>query len=126
MCIGRNSIDEALWDIESYIMNREGVDASRRLMSPLNWYVETGRASTQFLRWLVEREREESSRTQGLYFYGMRLRGFSPGCQPMEGFAYRLDDPYGSYHDILAYKRKLSDKECEDYDLTYIKENREE
>lgn len=81
---------------------------------------------SEYIRWLVEREREESSRTQGLYFYGMRLRGFSPGCQPMEGFAYRLDDPYGSYHDILAYKRKLSDKECEDYDLTYIKENREE
>lgn len=53
MCIGKNSIDEALWDIESYIMNRKGVDVSHRLMSPLNWYVETGRASTQFLRWLV-------------------------------------------------------------------------
>lgn len=53
MCIGKDSIDEALWDIESYIMSREGVDAAYRLMSPLNWYVETGRASTQFLRWLV-------------------------------------------------------------------------
>lgn len=52
-----------------------------------------------------------------LYYYGMRLRGFSPGCQPMTGFVERMDDPKGKYHDILIYDRKLSQKELADYEL---------
>lgn len=38
------------------------------------------------------------------YRYGMRLRGFSIGCQPMNGLDHREDDPTGRYHDILIYK----------------------
>lgn len=52
-----------------------------------------------------------------VYKYGMRLRGFSPGAQPKEGFIDREDDPLGDYWDILIYNRKLTEKECSDYDL---------
>ena len=41
--------------------------------------------------------------------YGMRLRGFSPGCQPMNGFLRREDDTTGKYHDILVYDRQLNE-----------------
>ena len=62
------------------------------------------------------------------YYYGMRLRGFSPGCQPMYGLDRREDDTSGlrpdggKYHDILVYWRPLSAKELEDYELDYIQE----
>ena len=56
------------------------------------------------------------------YVYGMRLRGFSPGCQPMSGLLGREDDPSGRYHDVIAYDRKLSDKEVNDYELDYLGE----
>ncbi|MBQ6800124.1 MAG: hypothetical protein IJP08_03330 [Bacteroidaceae bacterium] len=51
------------------------------------------------------------------YRYGMRLRGFSIGCQPMDGFVERQDDTTGKYHDILVYDRKLTEKELEEYEL---------
>ena len=54
------------------------------------------------------------------YIYGMRLRGFSPGCQPMSGLVERLDDPKGRYHDLLVYDRELSEKELSDYELDYV------
>ncbi len=59
-----------------------------------------------------------------LYLYGMRLRGFAPGCQPMSGFYDRVDDNSGKYHDLLLYRRKLSNKEMWDYELDYIGENK--
>jgi hypothetical protein len=49
--------------------------------------------------------------------YGMRLRGFSIGCQPMKGFLRREDDVTGKYHDILVYGRQLTEQEIEDYEL---------
>lgn len=55
-----------------------------------------------------------------LYYYGMRLRGFSIGCQPKEGFIERQDDETGKYHDILIYNRPLTDKELADYELDYL------
>ena len=54
------------------------------------------------------------------YVYGMRLRGFSPGCQPMNGFLAREDDITGTFWDILVYSRLLTEKELKDYDLTLI------
>lgn len=55
------------------------------------------------------------------YFeYGMRLRGFSPGAQPKEGFVRAYDDPEHEYHDILIYSRELSKKEITDYELDFI------
>ena len=57
-----------------------------------------------------------------VYKYGMRLRGFSPGCQPMSGLLSREDDTTGKYYDLLTYSRKLSDKEVSDYELDYLGE----
>lgn len=50
------------------------------------------------------------------YKYGMRLRGYSPGCQP-KGVVFREDDPSGKYYDIVVYDRKLTEKEITDYEL---------
>lgn len=58
------------------------------------------------------------------YKYGMRLRGFSPGCQPKNNFWERRNDPTGKYWDIIVYTRKLTEKELLDYDLDYIGEEK--
>ena len=58
-----------------------------------------------------------------IYAYGMRLRGFSPGCQPMDGYFSKFSEDAVSateYHDILLYTRKLTEKECEEYELNEI------
>jgi len=57
-----------------------------------------------------------------MYKYGMRLRGFSIGCQPMNGLAGRENDPTGRYHDILIYDRPLSDHEQDAFELDYLGE----
>lgn len=54
------------------------------------------------------------------YRYGMKLRGFSIACQPMNGLVRREDDSTGKYWDILIYSRELTDKELQDYDLERI------
>lgn len=58
--------------------------------------------------------------------YGMRLRGFSIGCQPKQGFLERKDDPTGKYHDIIVYDRPLTAKECEEYELDGLNVEKEE
>lgn len=55
-----------------------------------------------------------------IYTYGMRLRGFSPGCQPMAGFIERRYDPQSRYHDLLRYDRPLTEQELQDYELDYL------
>ena len=55
-----------------------------------------------------------------VYLYGMRCRGFSPGCQPKEGFIDRMDDVLQEYHDMLVYDRKLTDQELSEYELDYM------
>ena len=55
-----------------------------------------------------------------LYFYGMRLRGFSPGCQPKDGLIERLHDATGRYWGILVYDRKLTAEEVRNYELDFI------
>lgn len=52
--------------------------------------------------------------------YGMRLRGFSPLCQPMRGLIGVKDDPTGRYHNILTYDRQLELKEMEKFELTFV------
>ena len=49
--------------------------------------------------------------------YGMRLRGYAPGCQPKNGIYGREDDPTEKYYDILVYTRRLTDKEMANYEL---------
>lgn len=56
------------------------------------------------------------------YKYGMRLRGFSIACQPMEDLIRRLDDKTNKYWDLLLYARQLTDKELKDYELEYLGE----
>lgn len=53
------------------------------------------------------------------YYYGMRMRGCAPLCQPKD-FTERLDDTSGRYHDILAYTRQLTDNELYEYELDYL------
>lgn len=58
------------------------------------------------------------------YKYGMRLRGFSPGCQPKHGFWTRRDDISGKYWDIIVYTRRLTEEELRNYDLDYLGEEK--
>lgn len=60
-----------------------------------------------------------------IYKYGMRLRGFSLGCQPMKNLIGREDDKSGKYYDILLYSKKLSENECNNYELDYLGEYNE-
>ena len=55
------------------------------------------------------------------YKYGMRLRGFSPGAQPMQGLV-GVESGRDRYHDILIYSRPLNDHEQEGYELDYLGE----
>lgn len=65
--------------------------------------------------------RKEARKMGGTrYVYGMRLRGFSPGCQPMAGFVERWDATQGKYHDLLVYDRMLSKEEKRDYELDFL------
>ena len=57
------------------------------------------------------------------FLYGMRLRGFSPGCQPMNGLIGRGEDVTGKYYDVLMYDRELTQDEVNDYELERIEEN---
>ena len=60
-------------------------------------------------------------RRKNMYKYGMRLRGFSIGCQPMNGLI-DWQDTEGKYYSELTYSRKLTTEECEQYELDYIGE----
>lgn len=55
------------------------------------------------------------------YWYGMRLRGFSPGCQPMDGLGSVMKGNE-KYYNILVYNRELTDEEIRDYELDRISE----
>ena len=46
-------IDATLWEITVALMKRHGTDAAFREIAPLNWYIGTGRASTEFLKRLA-------------------------------------------------------------------------
>ena len=54
------------------------------------------------------------------YKYGMRLRGFSIGCQPMNGLIDAQDDGSGEYWSILWYNRKLTEEEERSYELDFL------
>lgn len=74
-----------------------------------------GMKTSEFIRQAIQ---NEISRLR--FRYGMRLRGFSPGCQPKDGFIDRQDDDTGKYYDILIYNRPLTEKEVADYELDYL------
>lgn len=54
MSISRTKIDNKVWDVRIPLMRSYGVDESDRMMHPLVWYINTGRASTEFLRAFCE------------------------------------------------------------------------
>lgn len=54
------------------------------------------------------------------FLYGMKMRGFSPGCQPKRGLKERLDDTTGKYWDILIYDRQLTADEVISYELEFV------
>ena len=56
-----------------------------------------------------------------MHKYGMRMRGFSLGCQPMTGLVNWEDDRDG-YKSVLWYGRKLTKEEVECYELDYLGE----
>jgi len=51
--MSRTQIDTMLWSIQHEDMQRNGCDQAERDMQPLVWYINTGRASTEFLRLLM-------------------------------------------------------------------------
>lgn len=57
---------------------------------------------------------------KNFYAYGMRLRGFSIGCQPMNGFICVHDDPNRQYHSIVVYDRELTQEELRQYELDKV------
>ena len=52
--ISDTMIETTLWHIQRAIMNRYGFAQSERDISPLKWYINTGRASLDFLNKLIE------------------------------------------------------------------------
>lgn len=50
----------------------------------------------------------------------MRIRGFSIGCQPMDGLIERKDSNDKRYYDIISYSRPLTDKEMKNFSLDLI------
>lgn len=61
-----------------------------------------------------------------MFMYGMRLRPFSIGCQPMYGLIRVEEDKTGKYWNILIYANPLNDHEQDDYELDYLGERTEE
>jgi hypothetical protein len=60
-----------------------------------------------------------------VFMYGMRLRPFSIGCQPMNGLVRVEDDNTGKYWDILFYANPLNDHEQDSFELDYLGERTE-
>ena len=75
-------------------------------------------------QFFAEDNEDNSDKTDTEYKYGMRLRGFSIGCQPMNGLLRREDDTTGDYHDVIVYSRELTDEELEQYELDELREER--
>ena len=56
MRINANLIDDYLWRVKRYLMQRHGCDAADREIDPLTWYVTTGRATILFLENMVAKK----------------------------------------------------------------------
>ncbi|BAG09104.1 hypothetical protein [Finegoldia magna] len=54
------------------------------------------------------------------YMYGMKVRGFSLGCQPKDGLLGLSDKSSDKYYDIIEYSRKLTEEEIEKYELVPV------
>lgn len=59
----------------------------------------------------------------GLYKYGMRLRPYGMGCQPMENYVCCDDGATADgwrYHNFVYYTKRLSEKDADHFDLDYF------
>ena len=93
------------------------------------WMRRVGRSSSLMYTRVVppsEKAKEDFKRKPyecRTYKYGMRLRGFAPGAQPMDGLIMSEDgadhvEEYGRlYHNILTYRRRLTSEELDQYEL---------
>ena len=50
--MNKTQLDTLFWYIQRENMTRHGSDAAERYMMPLKWYINTGRASCDFLQCL--------------------------------------------------------------------------
>ncbi len=48
--LSKTAINDYMWKVKLYLMERYGVDQAVLEAYPLRWYVYTGRASAEFLR----------------------------------------------------------------------------
>lgn len=53
--VNATSIETLLWHIQRELMVRHGCDAASREIAPLRWYVQTGRASVDFIKALARK-----------------------------------------------------------------------
>lgn len=54
IAVTKTSTETCLWSIERELMKRYGVDQGRRFIDPLCYYINTGRASVEFIRLLIQ------------------------------------------------------------------------
>ena len=54
--ISQTLIDSTLWAIRTSLWKKYGVDEAQRIIDPLLWYINTGRAPTSFLGKLVQKK----------------------------------------------------------------------
>lgn len=64
-----------------------------------------------------------NSANRSKFVYGMKSRGYSIGCQPMDGLIRTQPDANRDFHDILVYNRELTDDEVRHYSLTRLYES---
>lgn len=51
--VNRTSIETCLWHIERHLIDNYGTTVAAEDMAPLNWYIYSGRAPTDFIRRLM-------------------------------------------------------------------------
>ncbi|WP_138919728.1 hypothetical protein [Lentibacillus jeotgali] len=79
-----------------------------------NRLIETEKEELEELKIQQQSEQGQNNYDDGLYWYEMRQRPVSLGCQP-KGFV-EFDDDKGQYG-IVAYDRELTDKELNDFEI---------
>ena len=52
----KTSVDIYIWKVQKYMMTHYGCDNAIREIDPLIWYIQTGRASGQTIRALLEKK----------------------------------------------------------------------
>lgn len=53
MTVNINTIDDYIWKVQKSIMKNHGCTIAENDICPLVWYIDTGRASTLFLKKLM-------------------------------------------------------------------------